>query len=711
MQIKVMSQDIFDSLKDKEEIGFLGKDFDTPIDFETNYNQYFKKKEETKGKFHIVYSKIRENLSKDFQMIDGTGIKKYFGKQSLGKSIILIGSLKYSLDHSLFKSFYINCKALDYYSKINPCELKQIILDEIIYLFYANYELYSTVAEEIKKFELNPNDKQKNFWSLLLKIISFIPNKKYQIIAFDQYNSKYDPFNQLKDIWKFKVNNELHNMSIIVISSLNSDDIKEYKYKIFIGESLDDDIPTSYNEINDIVDPQELIFDDKETNEKLKYIGKNFDNFNEIKKCLEKNEDPDFYLEKKKKHIKERIYDLFGINEKINITTEENIYKFLSLSVDSKYSENEFSKIYKNIPLKYFTLNKEENEDNFFIKINYSAPVVQDIFEEIYSLILLRKDFNNIFNRIISGGGARGIFFEKIVIHNFTPGEHNSHSVNFFDDFLITKTYSIPKFITKDKEKTQLPGNNIINVANKPFILKQKIFGGKALDFVIVKYFGKYAEVFSFQITVNKKLNALMTYKEIEANLETMKKYFKNFFKFEIISIYFAYILDYNRISEKKVEKMCDNLNKEKIKYIFYGINNSCYYSDLNKRIFNIRNNMNEFIFNNSEINKYGIYQLNKKQKLEIINILKKIYKVEKVSFSIFNSSFLNLDDLKEYGLFCIAESKTINGLKTCMYYHIDDKFNSLILKEDGSSEKNEDYFIPSIMFNKTFDYYKIINE
>ena len=123
------------------------------------------------------------------------------------------------------------------------------------------------------------------------------------------------------------------------------------------------------------------------------------------------------------------------------------------------------------------------------------------------------------------------------------------------------KSYSIPKYIPKDNERTILDGNNKIKVENVPFLLKQRYFGGKALDAVIVEYFGKSANIFCFQITGHKKKNDLMNYEELQKNINTMLIYLKNFFDFEICSIYFCYIFDYSRIDEKKVEKMCNILN------------------------------------------------------------------------------------------------------------------------------------------------------
>ena len=46
-------------------------------------------------------------------------LKKYFGRKSIGKSITLIGTLKYMYDHSWYNTFYINCERIEYYSRKN----------------------------------------------------------------------------------------------------------------------------------------------------------------------------------------------------------------------------------------------------------------------------------------------------------------------------------------------------------------------------------------------------------------------------------------------------------------------------------------------------------------------------------------------------------------------------------------------------------------
>lgn len=64
MEIEIMSKNIFNSLKRKRQVGFLGKDFNSPNEFVKNYYYYFHKAIKTKDsiffiqKLEIIYAKF-----------------------------------------------------------------------------------------------------------------------------------------------------------------------------------------------------------------------------------------------------------------------------------------------------------------------------------------------------------------------------------------------------------------------------------------------------------------------------------------------------------------------------------------------------------------------------------------------------------------------------------------------------------------------------
>ena len=712
MEYKIMSEDMFNSIKIRKQSTLLDMTFFSPKDFDKNFYLYFPNYIGKEDSFQVLYSPERENIANNFLSSDSLNLKKYFGRKSIGKSITLIGALKYMCDHTWFNTLYINCETIDYYSTQDHYICKQILIDEISYLFSGDYSNYCMAVNEIKKFNINSNDRNQNFWSLLLRIFNYITSKYINeyYIAFDHYNSRIDPFNQLNDIKNKK--NEMKDLliTLMTVSSLNEDDIKQHKAKsLFTENELDFFI--LYVEINNFFDKKSLNFNDENIDNKLEYIGRNIENFINITSYINKGKDPEEYLTIKKNYIKNNVYKFFGINENINLTPQNNMINFLSFSVNSKYSINEFKKIFNIIPFEYFDYNQDiiiVNNDDYF-DLNYAYPVIKDIFEEIYSDIILSKTFDNILNNNVLDGGSKGDLFEKMVIKNFTPGQYNNYSFNFFEEFIVTKIYSVPKFVPKEKETVLLKGNNIIIIEKKPFLLKQKIFGGKAFDIVIVKYFGEYATFFCFQITGHKKKADLMTLEQLINNIKKMIKYMKNFFNFDINAVYFSYIFDHEKIWENKVIRMCENLDKNNIKYIFYDKNTHLYYNHNGNLINKITQDMNEFKFIDDKKIENGKYKLNERQIEEINKILKNMYKTEEVSFNIFHTDFLNMNNLIQFNIFCIKEFKCFNNKKeTFMIFMENGKFKIIILHKDGNST-NYDSSFPISFFSDEYDYYKII--
>ena len=103
--------------------------------------------------------------------------------------------------------------------------------------------------------------------------------------------------------------------------------------------------------------------------------------------------------------------------------------------------------------------------------------------------------------------------------------------------------------------------------------MKQSNFGGKCLDFIIVDYNGNNNAVFyCFQVTEYKKKKDLLTNEKLKNDMKIMVEYMKNYFDFEIYSVHFCYIFDFNKFGEKKVQNMCNNCDKEKIIIIYFLI-------------------------------------------------------------------------------------------------------------------------------------------
>ena len=79
--------------------------FNSPKDFDQNFYLYFPEFEKSQERFVIINSKKRRELSDHFSTLTSSSARIYFGPNSIGKSVILIGTSKYSFDHNYLQSF------------------------------------------------------------------------------------------------------------------------------------------------------------------------------------------------------------------------------------------------------------------------------------------------------------------------------------------------------------------------------------------------------------------------------------------------------------------------------------------------------------------------------------------------------------------------------------------------------------------------------
>ena len=121
---------------------------------------------------------------------------RFFGHSGIGKSTGLICALKYDLKPNI-GSLYINLKSMRKLIEAkNFDKIRQIFIDEIIFLFHDNYDNYLTVANSIKDFKFS------SVWELIEFVLDKIKDMKEEkfIIVFDEYkkkNDQFDAFTQL----------------------------------------------------------------------------------------------------------------------------------------------------------------------------------------------------------------------------------------------------------------------------------------------------------------------------------------------------------------------------------------------------------------------------------------------------------------------------------------------------------------------------------
>ena len=150
----------------------------------------------------------------------------------MGKSITLIYTLKYAYNHDTTGSFYIHCKFLYNAFQCNYEKVKNILKDEIVYLFKNEYNQYIQCCTQIEKYISKINS---TFWDLILIIAKCLTNKgKKYLFAFDQYNEDtIDPENKgIKSL--ISLNNE--NLHIIAVCSMDDKRIKDYKVNKFLSK-------------------------------------------------------------------------------------------------------------------------------------------------------------------------------------------------------------------------------------------------------------------------------------------------------------------------------------------------------------------------------------------------------------------------------------------------------------------------------------------
>ena len=138
-----MDENNFKSFFNKKE---TDTDFKSIYDFESHYNDYFKESKyiTDKSKYKFKLYDLKKINRKEF--IDNLKYITYtnnpylfYGNPGMGKSITLIYTLKYAYNHDTTGSFYIHCKFLYNAFQCNYENVKNILKDEIVYLFKNEY--------------------------------------------------------------------------------------------------------------------------------------------------------------------------------------------------------------------------------------------------------------------------------------------------------------------------------------------------------------------------------------------------------------------------------------------------------------------------------------------------------------------------------------------------------------------------------------------
>ena len=547
------------------------REFETILEFEKNANIYFnkfKKIDLTKKFIFIRNIPLRIELM-DFLESSAKEEKNnmIYSLSGIGKSFSAIYQLKYCFDLTKFGTLYLHCKFLaKSMDNFDFNSIKKVLIDEIIFLFRNNQDMYNKACNLIKRFIFTL---EIDYIDLIKELFLLLDDKKIYIIVFDQYRKKYDEKNKINQIINlFSIKK---NFKFTKIMSMNDKDVKEFKI-ISLLSGVSQEISTN-SIIKELVAVDYNPFENNpDYNFVLNQIGKNIKNYNELNNIIEnsteENKDDNIkeYLNSKKGQIKKKLLEFFDISdEKIY-----NMNKLLLISVDHEYDKNGILGIYKIIPFKYFNIIKEDNH----YKIKYCYECIPEIIKELLGE-LFEKD-NSFFINLMESKeikeGNKGYIFEQMVVDFFSPKNNN-----FFyriKDLTIFDSFQIPKFIPRDNEVKIPLLDKKITLKKTNYLIKQKIFGGKNVDFALLNNMGDEPLLFVFQVSILKRI--IFTKEYLTKQLNILINYIKNFIENLNINagnVFFGYIFSTIKPDSNAFDNMIKNCKKQDLSFCFYDYN------------------------------------------------------------------------------------------------------------------------------------------
>ena len=471
--LKKLSNNNFDSFFN-ENFNFIDQEIE-PKKYEPNFELYFKNCEIIlkTNKLHI-FSDKNKNRIKMFDivasLINSNSLIHYFGHKGIGKTLYLIGVLKYLIPHDIVGTFYINCKTLS--NLETPLEIKQLIIDEIPFLFYKNYDDYINCAKAIINYQFNENGKTSSFFELVNVVIDQIiensEKKSEYILVFDQYNDKYDKDGkELENLYDKLIKNKNIKIkditfSLLTFSSMNNDDIRKYKIH-YIKNKINKENYNHYS-LGEIENYEyDLSIDNDGIYDKnLKKLGYGLKYYNKLLYYYknQKEEEMGDFIQKIKTRIRTNLFKFFDID--INdFSAPKNLKILCSFSTNTSYSKEKILKIINNIPFKYFDIIKEKIKDEYLIIFSY--PLVGEVLNEIYSDIINANPYiyNNLINFDLDAGGKEKLF-EKIITYFLNKESKiniNKVYIEYFKDYAINYHDEIEVLVLNENEK---PEKNII---------------------------------------------------------------------------------------------------------------------------------------------------------------------------------------------------------------------------------------------------------
>jgi len=595
----------------KKDLDCFGKTYPSPEDFEKNFEHYFSHYSIYKNRPFKLYNNSKRE--KFVSKLKDTGnyigkVCSYFGQPKMGKTISVIAASKYIINHNLNGTLYLNLKCLYKLLKNNKhSQLKEIIIDEIPYLFFNEYNDYLECYKMIDHYHFSIDD---SIWRIIKIIFDFVyklieqsnDKKKYKyIFILDQYNEKIDSNNELDMLFRKYIYNSLRKrIGIITLSSMNNNDIKMYKINL-LNKAFDESInklnKRKFIEKEDILPIEDLTFDINENNEYYHYLGKNIKNYNILKYYEEENKKISEYIDNERVKIEQNIKDYYDWSKDTS-----NLLKLLYFSTEGEYDIMQFNKISKYIPFKYFIIKKEEK----YIKIKFFSTLVEEVVNCLYEYIIYRKLslYNSLISNKLIDEGAKGQIFKKYVTYYLNPCTNETNKNYYFKDIKIKYLEKMRKFIPRNDDIIILKSfDEKKKLLSGTYLFVQTILNEKDLDLLIIDIDkNNVAEkIIAFQISLLKENNKIYNEESLRTSCKKLIKNLNNNYNFKInkFRIYFTYIFDpsYKKIEKAKFEDMINQCNLNQMRYIFFDTEKNEFINKKGNKIENlIENTVSPFV-------------------------------------------------------------------------------------------------------------------
>ena len=464
-------------------------------------------------------------------------------------------------------SIYFNIKCL-YSFRNNAMKLFDIIKKEAIKLF-SNFEDYSNFVLELCKM-----DYTLPYWEIILKIIKMLlADKGHYLIVIDKYRRKFDSSESY--LGKIKALLFLSNIKLVVASSINDDEIRENLINQWIGFPINDS--DKYVYFPSLVSAENIQVKDEQLDILLNdYLPM----FNYLPKY--------FYLLIKNrnniagfiKNEKDCIYNnlLRFYHEDIGMLVIQTLLIKMNLYHDLTFQE--FKNIIRVIPLKYFQIERTNDELSYRITPHFNL-IIEVLNDIIYVNLNFLETSTAIFQELIKNQSFQGIFFEELVHYQFKP------TLKTFRNFSVEKIVYVDSLLNFKKITP-------IHVLPKTAYIRPNNAFSPVFDAaLLIRSRDESYKIVFFQISINKEKEKLITNEELKVlffekrkknsgNNKT-KEYdsirkciYKNFhIKIKKDNFYFYYIFRY----ESEIAKNIEHCEKNNINYILFSMKTKKFYS------------------------------------------------------------------------------------------------------------------------------------